>query len=175
MKRFKIILLQALMCLCMYPVMGQNIDREKAREAEIKFDRFTVALSNKVAAIEQAADLREIKLIAKEIESQSGSLLDEIAAIYPVDENYWLDAALDQAVANDIQSYAPHTANALRTRAAITTIDGIENEKAARPGYFERLRKIYRYCKGIGRAVVLKTAGAYSEKIKEEYKSMREM
>jgi hypothetical protein len=173
MKTIKILLIHTLIISALNTATAQSIDRERAAALEVKFDKFNLELAKSVAALEQAADLSELKAIAGNIELSSGNLLDEVKAVYPVDESYWLDAALDNAIANDIEAYAPHTANVLRTRAVITTIEGIENEKAARPSYFERVYKIYKHCKGIGRSVMLKTGRSYSEKISAEYKGIK--
>ena len=172
MKRTQFLLLLTLIHSGLSVASAQTIDRKRAAALEVKLGSFSAELKNSIAAMEKATDLSELKNVSKNIELSSRNLLAEVRAVYPVDENYWLDAAIDNAVANDIQPYAPHTANVLRTRAAITTIQGIENEKAARPSYFERLHRINKYCKRISRSLMLKGGLSYLEKIKEEFKEM---
>jgi hypothetical protein len=166
----------ALFCLLLTaPIFSQQVDLASVKELDRQLTDFSLVLGNRIQQLEGINRMPALRASGKLLRYRTIDMLRNVEAVYPVDESYWMNAAFDNAIAQDIQAFAPATSNFLRTRATITIIEGLEKEEAARPEYYRVLRKIKKISGRLGNATSFRQINLYSEMLKMEHLKLKEL
>jgi hypothetical protein len=154
---------------------AQQIDYDSVKELDKRLVEFTAVLEKQVNRMEGSNLKNTTRAAAKVLKYETNKVLRKIETMYPADDNYVLNALFDNALAQDIQSFAPATASFLRTRATVTLIEGAEREITVRPEYYRVLIQIKKICRSIDYSVGLKKVNLYTDMLKVEHRKLKEM
>ncbi len=166
----------ALFCLLFTtPIFSQQVDLAAVKDLDRQLTDFSLVLGNRIQQLEGINRMPALRASGKLLRYRTIDMLRKVEAVYPVDESYWMNAAFDNAIASDIEAFAPATSSFLKTRATITIIEGLEKEEAARPEYYRVLRKIKKISGRLGNATSFRQINLYSEMLKMEHLKLKEL
>ncbi len=154
---------------------AQQIGYDSVKELDKRLVEFTAVLEMQVNRMEGSNLKKTARAAAKVLKHETKKVLRKIETEYPADDNYVLNAVFDNALAQDIQSFAPATASFLRTRATITLIEGGEREIAARPEYYRVLINIKKFSGRLNNSTGFRQVKLYTEMLKIEHRNLKEL